>query len=207
MTHNRRTPERMDAPASLPRRLRANLPILAAMLVLIAAVLVPAPERASALQPGAHSDSLRTEEELTSGTLRMAEEVRKARLNRDEKFVDFDLLMRTKIRRRPPPEYPERLSELDLQTVKILGFMVPFDSLTDMRKFMLFPTPMGCYFCTPPSPLEVVFIRRTSDKEEPFIGDLIEVEGKLSLWREGSRDAGHKMFLYIIDDAKIRVIE
>ncbi len=116
--------------------------------------------------------------------------------------IDFRLLRLTQVKRNPPPIYPEELSKMDGKTVKILGFMAPYDDIENMKNFMLFPTIAGCFFCAPPSAIEVVLIRQKVEKAK-FIYSTIVVEGTLSLWKEDSGDEGHKMFLYIINDAKV----
>jgi hypothetical protein len=152
---------------------------------------------------GPHSENLRSADQVTSMTalLRQAE----ASAPRDGS-VNFDLLKETVLKRKPPPIYPESLAALDGRTVTVRGFMAPYDSLTDMRNMMLMQTSVGCYFCVPPSPKEVVFVRRNDAKEQPFIPEPIEATGTLKLWSKDSTDPEHTMFLYVLDDAKIRPI-
>ncbi len=169
--------------------------------VIIAENLDASGERSSGSSPDPHA--LRSTDEATSATMILEEANRK----HGEGVVDFDLLRSTVLKMKPPPEYKEELAELDGKKVRIRGFMSPYDSLKDMRKFMLFPFATGCYFCAPPSPREVVFIRLDSDKPVEFVSAPIEVEGELSLWSDGSEDSAHQSFLYVINDAKIKPLE
>ncbi len=122
----------------------------------------------------------------------------------DDLLVDFRLLNTTTLNPDPPPVFVRRLQRLDTGKVRIRGFMSPFDSLTDMRTFMLMPTPTGCFFCVPPSPKQVVLVRIDSDQKVGFIYDPIEVEGELDLWKAGSEDPAHQMFLYVMNDVKVK---
>ncbi len=116
--------------------------------------------------------------------------------------INFDLLRQTTLNRNPPPIFPNELKKLDGKTVKILGFMAPFDDIQNLSNFMLFPTFAGCFFCAPPSNTEVVLIRQNVEKADWIDGPIL-VEGTLSLWREKHPDSGHEIFLYIINDAKV----
>jgi hypothetical protein len=122
----------------------------------------------------------------------------------DDLLVDFRLLNTTTLNPDPPPIFVQRLQRMDTGKVRIRGFMSPFDSLTDMRTFMLMPTPTGCFFCVPPSPKQVVLVRIKSDQKVGFIYDPIEVEGELDLWKAGSEDPAHQMFLYVMNDVKVK---
>jgi hypothetical protein len=117
--------------------------------------------------------------------------------------IRFDDLMRTRLYRKPPPVYPAKLRELNGKVVRIRGFMSPFDSLTDLRNFMLLETPTGCYFCAPPGPTQVVFVRLAGDKPLEFINEAIDVEGTLKLWEADSKEPRHDTFLYVIDAIRL----
>ncbi len=132
-----------------------------------------------------------------------------ATLVRKSPIADNELtltdLRSTKLGRKPPPIFQDKMKNLNKKTVKMIGFMVPFDSLTDLRTFLLFENPMGCNFCAPPSPKEVVLVRIKKDSPQEFIDAPIEVEGTLDLWRDESDDPAHKSFLYVVNDAKVSV--
>ena len=117
--------------------------------------------------------------------------------------IRFDDLMRTRLYRKPPPVYPAKLSELNGKVVRIRGFMSPFDSLTDLRNFMLLETPTGCYFCEPPGPTQVAFVRLPGNKPLEFINEAIDVEGTLRLWEADSKEPRHDTFLYVIDAIRL----
>jgi hypothetical protein len=124
-----------------------------------------------------------------------------------EGVITFDLLRSTELKLTPPPIFPEELAKLDGKKVRVRGFMSPFDNLKDMRNCMLFPFATGCFFCAPPSPREVVFIRIESKDPVPFESSAIEIEGTLNLWKDGSADKAHQSFLYVVNDAKVKKIE
>lgn len=154
--------------------------------------------------PGAHTEDLRSRDAATSGTLVLRELEQAVTATGG---IGFDLLRRTKLEADPPPIYPEALARLDGRKVRMAGFMSPYDSLNDMRNFMLFPHATGCFFCAPPSPLDVVFIRWDTDRRQRFIEEPILVEGTLRLWSEGSDEEKHRYFLYVIDEAKVTKLQ
>lgn len=115
--------------------------------------------------------------------------------------IDFDTLKTTTLNRQPPPVYQAEVKSLDGKTIKIVGFMGPYDDFENLKNFMLFNKPVGCNFCQPPSVKEVVMVRQKVDKAK-FIDAPIIVEGTLRLWKEKSEDEGHKNgFLYVMEEA------
>lgn len=124
--------------------------------------------------------------------------------------IDFPLLSRA----RPVSligsefSFPERLRALDGRRVTLVGFMAPFDSLDSMQRCMIFPTYVGCKFCTPPQMNQVVYVtqgdgeRRTG--RHPFIESASRVTGTLRLTVDGSDHEGQRMgFVYAIENAEV----
>jgi hypothetical protein len=120
-------------------------------------------------------------------------------------LINFALLGTTRLAPRQPPGYTPVLDELDGRTVRIAGFMQAFDDLETMRNFMLMPTPGSCTFCAPPGPSMVVLVRQDIPEGgfAPFVTHPVLVEGRLKLWRRGSQDPAHRMFLYIVEEARV----
>lgn len=104
-------------------------------------------------------------------------------------------------------DFPESLSSLEGKRVKIVGFMAPYDSLKSMEKCMLFPSYVGCSFCTPPSMNQVIFVQQEAGKgagQYPFIEPPSDVSGILRLMRDDSEHVGHlDGFIYVLDDAEV----
>lgn len=124
--------------------------------------------------------------------------------------VDFKFLARTKIDPQSPAKvaYPDDMAALDNQRISIVGFMAPFEEIDNMKKFMLLPSYVGCYFCAPPSFTQVLLIeQRTRSKDKlPFIDDPIIVNGTLRLYSKDSQHPAHKAeFVYAMDDAEVTV--
>ena len=124
--------------------------------------------------------------------------------------LDFDLLQRVEPRRNAQgiaePVFSPGMAALDGKRVQMQGFMGPYESLQDMREFMLFNFPVGCNFCVPPAVNQVVLIRqRTGKNRYPFIDAPIQVTGTLRLWREDSEDPAHEnvMFIYVMEDVEV----
>ncbi len=188
-----------------------RLMLVCLVLFFVGQWLVPPPTQANTgflqvaqLGSSMHTEDIRSDEFITSATLAME---RATLETQGDNRIDFNMLVSTQIYAQPPPIWPDKLESLDGKTVKILGFMSPYDSLRDLRNFMLMNNPTGCYFCIPPSPKEVVLVRWKSDTPQEFVDEPIEVTGTLKLWNADSKDDAHRMFLYVIDDAKIRPLK
>ncbi|MCC5842845.1 MAG: DUF3299 domain-containing protein [Verrucomicrobia bacterium] len=108
------------------------------------------------------------------------------------------------------PAFPPGMLALDGETVRIQGFMSPFDSLQNMKTFMLFPFPTGCNFCEPPAVNQVVLVRqKEGQRRYGFIDAPILITGTLRLWREDSEDSAHSedFFLYVMEDTEVIELE
>lgn len=123
-----------------------------------------------------------------------------------DNVITFEDLMETKLYRLPPPVFTDKVGALDGKRVRMVGFMSPYDSLTDLRNFMLVQLPTGCFFCAPPGPLQVVAVRVDTDRPLAFIDEPIIVEGTLRLWEEESSNPLHRMFLFVIERARVSAI-
>lgn len=148
---------------------------------------------------------LRSQDEITSGT-----NLLKAKEGVVEKgVVTFEMMKETTLKSTPPPIFTPEIDALDGKEVTIRGFMTPYDSLTQFKKFMIFPNATGCQFCAVPSPKEVVFVRLKSDDDQEFISAPIEVKGTLSIWKEDKvdKDEAHKSFLFVVNDATVKAIK
>lgn len=116
----------------------------------------------------------------------------------------FELLEKTKINVSMEPVFPAELHSLEGKPVRISGFMIPYDDPEQLAKLILVKTPGGCFFCTPPMPNSVVFVRRSAaDPPLKFTTDQISFEGILHLRRpEMKKDDEAKGFFFTIDDAR-----
>ncbi len=103
------------------------------------------------------------------------------------------------------PLYPPGLKALNGKQVRLVGFMAPFDSLTSLKTFMLFPTPAGCNFCAPPAPNQYILVRQRDAAKHPYIENPIEITGKLVLWttESGIPADSENFFVYTMEDAEV----
>ncbi|TVQ11240.1 MAG: DUF3299 domain-containing protein [Balneolaceae bacterium] len=80
------------------------------------------------------------------------------------------------------PQPPEEIGKLNGKTVTIVGYMVPFDSIENIEKFVLLQAPfMGCYHVPPPQPNETLMIYSSSQRvdytyEPVLVTGTLEVE-------------------------------
>ena len=119
--------------------------------------------------------------------------------------ITFELLEKTKFSKEMEPVFPAELFDLEGKPVRLSGFMIPYDDPEKLEKLMLVKAPGGCFFCTPPMPNSVVFVRRAAnDPPLKFSLDQISFEGTLHLRRpEMKKDDEAKGFFFTIDDAKV----
>lgn len=61
--------------------------------------------------------------------------------------------------RRIVPVYPRSVTDLDQQTLRLQGFMMPLESGEKQRHFLLASVPLTCSFCTPGGPESMVEVR------------------------------------------------
>lgn len=130
----------------------------------------------------------------------------------DPAVVDFKELDHTLLKRHDdaPPTviFPPELVAEDNKPISIIGFMAPFEEIDNMKRFMLLPSYVGCFFCSPPSFTQVVLVEQHSSGSSklPFINDPIIVTGTLRLYSKDSQHPAHKAdFIYAVDDAKVTV--
>ena len=103
-------------------------------------------------------------------------------------------------------KYPPDLARLDNRRVTLVGFMAPYEQIDDMRRFLLLPSYVGCFFCAPPSFTQVLLVeqRPVTQGKLPFINDPVLVTGTLRLYSKTSQHPAHKAeFVYALDDANV----
>lgn len=127
-------------------------------------------------------------------------------------LFDFKTLDHTILKRREgaPPTviFPAELTAEDNKRISIVGFMAPFEEMDNMKRFMLLPSYVGCFFCSPPSFTQVVLVEQKSKGEGklPFINEPIMVTGTLRLYSKDSKHPAHLAeFIYALDDAEVQV--
>ncbi|MFG0258511.1 MAG: DUF3299 domain-containing protein [Phycisphaerales bacterium JB043] len=105
-------------------------------------------------------------------------------------------------------DFPDSLKALDGRRVSMVGFMAPFDSLSDMRRCMIVPSYVGCNFCSPPNLTQVVYVTQGSDEDSstsyPFIEAPSHVTGILRLsLPDSDHDGVQQGFVYSIENAVV----
>ena len=107
------------------------------------------------------------------------------------------------------PTVSDEIKKLHGQTVRIAGYMVPFNSLENLKEFMLMPSSNGCNFCESPMKEEIIYVRQSGNKKFDFINEPLVITGKL--WINGAgTEAKNKtfaQFLYAFEDAKVEKLE
>jgi hypothetical protein len=105
--------------------------------------------------------------------------------------------------------YPKEIQALDGQRIRIIGFMAPWEKLTDLSEFMLIPFEIGCTFCDPPPVTQVMLVTQKVGPRKgppPFAPKSITVTGTLRLFTFDSPHPAHQAdFMYALDDATIEL--
>lgn len=99
---------------------------------------------------------------------------------------------------------PADIKKYDGQTVSIIGFMVPFDSIEKLDKFILLQAPfMGCFHIPPPQPNESVLINTTKAPSD-YTYEPIKITGKLKI--EETYIENYLVSMYTIEASAIEVV-
>jgi hypothetical protein len=101
-------------------------------------------------------------------------------------------------------EVPADLKKYDGQTIQIVGFMVPFDSIEKIDRFILLQAPfMGCFHVPPPQPNESLMINSGSTNVR-YTYEPILITGKLTI--EETYIDRYLVSLYTISATKIEEV-
>lgn len=107
------------------------------------------------------------------------------------------------------PVPADEIKKLSGQKIKIAGYMVPFNSIENLKEFMLMPASNGCNFCESPALEEVVYVRRKGKKKYKFKSEALVIEG--TLWVNGAGDpppnSTYETFLYALIDPQVKELE
>ena len=91
--------------------------------------------------------------------------------------------------------FPADVKALDGQTVSLTGFMLPIDTWTKTRHFLLSRYTPVCFFCPPGEPNEVVEVLTKGGM--PVTSSMITVSGRLSLINNAEKG----LFFQMVDSA------
>lgn len=93
------------------------------------------------------------------------------------------------------PDFPEAVRELDRQTVRLQGFMMPLDSDTRQRRFMLTQSTPSCFYCVPGGPESAVEVKAAEPVDFTF--EPMVLEGRFELM-----DANEMGLFYRLTEAR-----
>lgn len=96
-------------------------------------------------------------------------------------------------------QFGEKITALEGQSVKILGFMMPLEGSLEQKHFILSMLPLdGCQFCAPGTQAEFLEVKVKGDKGIRYTYDPIEIAGTFEL----IPDAPMGLY-FLIKDAKL----
>ena len=102
-------------------------------------------------------------------------------------------------------EVPAELKQYDGQSISIVGYMVPFDSIEKIDRFILLQAPfMGCYHVPPPQPNETLMINSGNNIVDYSYEPLI-VTGTLTI--EETYVESYLVSLYTVDASVIKPVD
>ena len=97
--------------------------------------------------------------------------------------IPWQLLLQAKTVQKPDkkfgPVFTKEIKELDKQTVKLYGFMMPLDQSRKQKRFLLSPYPPHCAFCLPGGPESLVEV--VADKPVDFTYEPIVIAGTMAV--------------------------
>ena len=97
--------------------------------------------------------------------------------------IPWELLQQAKTVQKPNkkfgPEFTKEIKQLDKQSVKLYGFMMPLDQSAKQKRFLLASFPPHCSFCLPGGPESMVEV--IADKPIDFTYEPIIIAGKMAV--------------------------
>ena len=165
------------------------------IVLIVATLALRDPASAGAQTFNTNHSTQTTSPDALTNAFTLAESARQR--NYREGLIDFPLIRQTDIRH-GAPVFPPALKALDGKTVRIIGFMNPYDSLESMKHCLIWERNYGCYFCKPPGFLEAIYVHQEvkGDEKPPFINSLVMVTGTLRLWKNEDD------YLFLIEHAR-----
>lgn len=101
-------------------------------------------------------------------------------------------------------EAPADIKKFNGQTVSIVGFMVPFDSIEKLDRFILLQAPfMGCFHIPPPQPNESVLVNSKNMRSD-YTYEPIRITGRLKI--EETYIENYLVSMYTIEATKVEVV-
>lgn len=102
-------------------------------------------------------------------------------------------------------EAPSDLRRHNGQMVSIVGYMVPFDSIERIDRFILLQAPfMGCFHVPPPQPNETLMIN-SGDVKPDYVYEPIRIIGRLTI--EETYVDRFLVSKYTIDAVRIETVQ
>jgi hypothetical protein len=102
-------------------------------------------------------------------------------------------------------EAPADLKQHNGQIVSIVGYMVPFDSIEKIDRFILLQAPfMGCFHVPPPQPNETLMIN-SGDVKPDYVYEPIRITGRLTI--EETYVDRFLVSMYTIDALRIETVK
>jgi len=100
---------------------------------------------------------------------------------------------------------PASVKALDGKQISIIGYMVPFDSVDKIDRFVLLQAPfMGCFHVPPPQPNESVLVK-TRQANVNVTYDPVLITGTLKI--EQSYVDGYLVSLYTLNATNVRAAQ
>ena len=97
--------------------------------------------------------------------------------------IAWELLQQARAVQKPSkkfgPVFNARIKDLDRQSVKLYGFMMPLDQSEKQLRFLLSPFPKYCAFCMPGGPESLVEVVATTPVK--FTWEAIVVSGNMNV--------------------------
>jgi len=88
--------------------------------------------------------------------------------------------------------FPSEVQNLNGQTIKISGFMLPLENSEKFTHFLLSKRTPTCFFCPPGEPNEIIEVYAAKPTE--WAEDLVTYEGKFELTKNEEAGIFFKMF-------------
>lgn len=113
-------------------------------------------------------------------------------------LLDWDVLAATRLERGEPPAFAANLARVDGQHATLVGYMCPLDEVGEMNLFLLLETPVGCFYCQPPTPTGIVLVQLAGGDRTPLRYEPVKITGVFRINRDNPED-----FLFSLSEASL----
>lgn len=115
--------------------------------------------------------------------------------------LSFDVLKKWTYVAGKATTVPDYIRAFDGKHVEMTGYMMPLNTVVNIKSFVLVPSLFGCCYGQPPAINHIVLVNMTDDKTAKYFENAVRVRGRFNCG-EAKQD-GELLSLYWIDAVEV----